>query len=59
MLYLYGYQDIKALDEERRARAQARAMARGRVVVDSFCRPPADAEIVELMFGTHCDQIGA
>jgi hypothetical protein len=59
MLYLYGYNDIKAFDQERRARALVRAALKTGPVIDSYVRPKADAEVVEVFFGAHCDQIGA
>ncbi len=59
MFYLYGYQDIKRFDEEKRARSLARLSARGGVVPDSYMKPQPEAEIVEIVFGTRCDRIGA
>ena len=59
MQYLYGYNDIKALDQERRARSLARAALKTGPVLDSYLRPKPDADVVEIFFGAHCDQIGA
>lgn len=59
MFYLYGYNDIKRFDEEKRARSLARLSARGGLVSDSYMKPEPEAEIVEIVFGAHCDRIGA
>jgi len=63
MIYLFGYQDIKRISEERRSRSLARYELRRELPSDSFVRleRATDADIVELVFGTHCDaeSIGA
>jgi hypothetical protein len=61
MIYLYGYREIQLMAEERRLKAQAKLLAMGKLVPDSFTRshPAVEADVVEVLFGTHCEQIGA
>jgi hypothetical protein len=63
MMYLFGYQDVKGMLEERRARSLRRLVASGLAPVDGYQRPIAEpeAEIVELVFAAACDtdRIGA
>jgi hypothetical protein len=59
MIYLYGYRDIERLTEERRKRAMTEF--RRRQPVPQPRLETREADVVELVFGTHCDhdQIGA
>ena len=62
MLYLYGYREIKQLNDERRSRSIAEFRRRQPVpdprVAD---REAPEADVIELVFGTACrpDRIGA
>lgn len=63
MLYLFSYQDAKAMAAERRTRSLQRMEASGVLALDGYRRPEPqpDAEILELAFSTACetDRIGA
>ena len=64
MIYLFTYQEIKRADIERRTRSLERLHRSGRAPIDSYSRPrpePEDADVIELVFATHCESepIGA
>jgi len=62
MMYLYGYEDIKRVNEERQHRSLARyrlqEQARSSLIT---VERDTEAEIVEIHFGSQCEshQIGA
>jgi hypothetical protein len=63
MMFL-NYDLAKALQDDRLARAQARSLrrrARPEPRLSSQADPVDEAEVIELVFGRHCDagQIGA
>lgn len=63
MMSLFSYQDVKAIQSERRERS-LRRRANSRITPpDTYLRPrrEVEAEVVELVFATACDtdRIGA
>lgn len=56
MMYLFSYDDVKRLNDERRGRSAARyQIARMRRETGTARRPTREAEVFELIFTEDCE----
>ena len=55
-MYLFSYQDIKRIDEQRRARSMAKYRVRKMLEPAPVHMPTREADVIEVTFGTYCDR---
>ncbi|MGD2059599.1 MAG: hypothetical protein PVF87_01910 [Acidimicrobiia bacterium] len=51
----FNLRDAQMIHEERLRRSSRRRFAEGKELADSYARPVAEADIVEVAFGTACE----
>jgi hypothetical protein len=54
-MYLFTYQDIKNIDEQRRAKSMAKYHKRRMLDTANRPTPAREADVIEVVFGRYCE----